>query len=111
MNNEELFEKFFNESMSETIVGKITFKEAITDQYRLELYSKWKHGFLKACEIKDKEISELKAKNKKLLKCVEFYADHNSWQLGECVIETCDQEEYQGGKLARLTLKEIEEIK
>ena len=69
------------------------------------------------------ELEKLRDENKKLRKCVEFYAGMN-WGIaspGETVsIDPCDHEDkfHQGGgilrvggKLARNTLKEIDEAK
>lgn len=77
------------------------------------------------------EIEILKQENEKLKKCVEFYANRFSWNFSkhdtyenyageikndESLVQYKEKdgdifEDYCGGKLARLTLKEIEESK
>lgn len=71
------------------------------------------------------EIKELQDKVEKLIKCVEFYADYDSYGRGEfgyyisdddlslpedhgCGVNTPCRCERIGGKFARKTLKEIE---
>lgn len=76
-------------------------------------------------------IKKLKQENEKLKKCVEFYANRFSWNFSkhdtyenyageikndESLVEYKEKdgdifEDYCGGKLARQTLKEIEESK
>jgi len=81
-------------------------------------------AWLACAEIKNKRIKELEAQNEKLIKCVEFYADIDSWHclptepfkyLKIDPDDSGDGDFYKGevddrgvgGKVARKKLKEI----
>ena len=56
------------------------------------------------------ELTKLKSENKKLRECVEFYADTNNWSYQQIIDDISEVNgSLEGGKLARKTLKEIDE--
>lgn len=97
-------------------VSKISFQDAVD-------------LFKKGYKYRDKEIKKLKQENKKLKDALGFYADENNWnRSNKCLFnrvnifdveltknKTVKEVYYKnlevGGKLARQTLKEIEESK